>query len=179
MTMLTRSFLALAAGLSITAAVHAQSTPQQSNASPIYGVTLPEGYRNWRVVSIAQLRGKLTQLRVQLANDIAFKAFQDGTRPFPDGSIVAALHWTNEESEENDDAFKAVNFDLQSSTAGKPVNVQFMVKDSKKYPDSAGWGFADFKDGKPQSEELHQACFGCHAPAAAKDYVFATYAKTP
>jgi hypothetical protein len=54
-----------------------------------------------------------------------------------------------------------------------------MVKDSKRFPDTAGWGFADFKDGKPQSEALHQACFACHAPAAEQDYVFTRYARTP
>ena len=177
--------LALAAGLAAGAAslsptAFAQTpAPKDSNASPIYGVTVPEGYRDWKVISVAQLRGKVNQLRVQLGNDIAIKAMRDGTRPFPDGAMIAAIHWTNDENEENDKVFESVNFPFQSSTAGKPVNVQFMVKDSKKYPDSAGWGFADFKDGKPQSEELHQACFACHAPAADKDYVFTEYAHTP
>lgn len=179
MTMLTRTLAAIAVGTSITAAVLAQSPAQKSNVSPIYGVAVPEGYREWKVISVNHLRGKLNQLRVQLANDIAYKAYRDGTRPFPDGSIIAAIHWTNEESEENDKVFKDFNFPLESSVAGAPVNVQFMVKDSKKYPDSAGWGFADFKDGKPQSEEVHQACFACHVPAAAKDYVFAQYARAP
>ena len=182
---MTKTFrLTLAAGvLAATAllapAAFAQPPAEKTEAAPIYGITLPEGYRDWKVISVAQLRGKLNQLRVQLGNDIAVKALRDGTRPFPDGAVIAALHWTNDEAEDNDKVFKDANFPVQSSTAGAPVNVQFMVKDSKRFPDTAGWGFADFKDGKPQSEALHQACFACHAPAADRDYVFTHYARTP
>jgi hypothetical protein len=72
-----------------------QGQPQaESNASPIYGVTIPDGYRDWRVISVAQLVGNnLKQLRAQLGNDIAIKAFREGKLPFPDGAIIAALHW--------------------------------------------------------------------------------------
>ena len=64
------------------------------NASPIYGVTIPAGYRDWRLIAIAQLvgaGGKLKQLRAQLGNDIAIKAFKEGKLPYPDGTIIAAL----------------------------------------------------------------------------------------
>ena len=176
---LTLAAALLSAGTLLAPTAFADTAPQPGDASPIYGVKVPEGYRDWKVISVSQLKGKANQLRVQLGNDIAIKAMREGTRPFPDGAIIAAIHWTNEESEENDKIFEAVHFPFQSSTAGAPVNVQFMVKDSKKYPDTAGWGFADFKDGKPQSEELHQACFSCHAPAADRDFVFTHYARTP
>jgi hypothetical protein len=56
------------------------------------------------------------------------------------------------------------------------VNVQFMVKDSKKYAATGGWGFADFKGGKPGDKALHETCFPCHAPAKDRDYVFTRYA---
>jgi hypothetical protein len=59
------------------------------------------------------------------------------------------------------------------------ANVQFMVKDSKKYATTGGWGFGDFKDGKPGNEALHETCFGCHEPAKARDFVFAHYASRP
>jgi hypothetical protein len=59
------------------------------------------------------------------------------------------------------------------------VNVQFMVKDSKKYAASGGWGFADFTNGKPGDGALHEKCFPCHAPAKDRDYVFTRYAPTP
>jgi len=42
------------------------------------------------------------------------------------------------------------------------VNIQFMVKDSKKYAATGGWGFADFKDGTPGNKALHETCFACH-----------------
>ena len=54
-----------------------------------------------------------------------------------------------------------------------------MVKDSKKYAATGGWGFADFKNGKPGDEGLHKTCFPCHQPAKGRDYVFTHYAPTP
>jgi hypothetical protein len=71
------------------------------NASPIYGVTIPAGYRDWSVISVSHLgAGNLKQLRAQLSNDIATKAFREGKLPFPDGTIIAALHW-NEAADGN------------------------------------------------------------------------------
>jgi hypothetical protein len=165
----------------------AQSTkegqPQaESNASPIYGITIPAGYREWHLISVNHLAGdKLKQVRAQLGNDIAIKAFREGKLPFPDGAIIAALHWNEASSEENNKVL-AIGFPgagLQSSVAGSATNVQFMVKDSKKYAATGGWGFADFKDGKPGDEALHKTCFPCHQPAKAQDYVFTHYAPTP
>jgi hypothetical protein len=54
-----------------------------------------------------------------------------------------------------------------------------MVKDSKKYAATGGWGFADFTNGKPGTEALHQTCFPCHQPVQDRDYVFTRYAPTP
>jgi Cytochrome P460 len=54
-----------------------------------------------------------------------------------------------------------------------------MVKDSKKYAATGGWGFADFKNGKPGDKALHETCFPCHGPAKDHDFVFAHYAPTP
>jgi hypothetical protein len=74
-------------------------------------------------------------LRAQLGNDIAITAFREGKLPFPDGAIIAALHW-NEVSSDADNKVLASGFPgagLESSFAGSAVNVQFMVKDSKKY----------------------------------------------
>jgi len=165
----------------------AQSTkegrPQaESNASPIYGITIPAGYREWHLISVNHLAGdKLKQVRAQLGNDVAIKAFREGKLPFPDGAIIAALHWNEASSEENNKVLATgfPNAGLQSSVAGSATNVQFMVKDSKKYAATGGWGFADFKDGKPGDEALHKTCFPCHQPAKAQDYVFTHYARTP
>ena len=162
-----------------------EGQPQtESNASPIYGITIPAGYRDWRLISVNHLAGaggKLKQVRAQLGNDIAIKAFREGKLPFPDGTVIAALHWNEASSEENnkvlDIGFPGVG--LQSSVAQSAENVQFMVKDSKKYAETGGWGFADFKNGKPGNEALHKTCFACHQPAKDRDYVFTRYAPTP
>lgn len=165
----------------------AQSTDENkieaaSDASPIYGVKIPAGYRDWRLIAVKQLTGlKLKQLRAQLGNDLAIMAFREGKLPFPDGAIIAALHW-NEVSSEADNQVLANGFPgagLESFFAGSAVNVQFMVKDSKKYAATGGWGFADFTNGKAGNEALHQTCFPCHAPAKDRDYVFTRYAPTP
>ena len=174
-----------------SAAAYMESASGQSNgdAAPIYGVKIPDGYRDWRMISVKRLTGKqltgnggeLKQLRAELGNDLAIKAYRDGTLPFPDGAIIAALHW-NEESSDADDQVLAAGFPglgLKASFAGSAVNAQFMVKDSKKYAASGGWGFADFTKGKPGDEALHAKCFPCHAPAKDRDYVFTRYAPTP
>jgi Cytochrome P460 len=156
------------------------AAPTVDSASPIYGVTAPAGYRDWKVISIARLKtDKLDQLRAQLGNDIAIKAFKEGKLPFPDGSIIAALHWNYVPSEANDKVLSGAFPGAHSFVAGPAVNVQFMVKDSKKYAATGGWGFADFKDGKPGDKALHEACFPCHQPARDHDFVFAHYAGTP
>jgi hypothetical protein len=146
-------------------------------ASPIYGVTIPAGYRDWQLIAVKQLHfaGKGEQLRAQLGNDIAIKAFKEGTLPFPDGAIIAAIHWTRVTSDDNkvlDGPFPGT----QSFVIGSLVNLQFMVKNSKKYAATGGWGFADFKDGKPGDKALHETCFPCHKPAKDRDYVFTRYA---
>jgi hypothetical protein len=147
-------------------------------ASPIFGVTLPPGYRDWKLIAVNQLHfaGKGEQLRAQLGNDIAIKAYKEGTLPFPDGAMIAAIHWTRVPSEGNNKVLDVPFPGTQSFVVGSPVNVQFMVKDSKKYAATGGWGFADFKDGKPGDKALHETCFACHEPAKASDFVFTRYA---
>jgi hypothetical protein len=161
--------------------VHTGALAESTNDSPIYGVTIPEGYRDWKVIAVNQLlfAGKGEQLRAQLGNDIAIKAFKDGKVPFPDGSIIAAIHWTRVPSEDNNKVLDVPFPGTQSFVIGSPVNVQFMVKDSKKYAATGGWGFADFKNGKAGDRALHETCFPCHQPAKAHDYVFTHYAPAP
>jgi hypothetical protein len=159
------------------------------DAAPIYGIKIPSGYRDWRLISVKRLTGKqltgnggeFRQLRAQLGNDLAVKAYRDGTLPFPDGAVIAALHW-NEQSSDSDNQALSAGFPmlgLQSSFAGEAANVQFMVKDAKRFAASGGWGFADFTNGKPGNEALHAKCFPCHAPAIEHDYVFTRFAPTP
>jgi len=141
--------------------------------SPIYGVKIPAGYREWQVVSVAHEAGDIPDIRATLGNPVAMKAFRDGTLPFPDGAIIARLAWDFVPSEENNKAFGR----SQSFVAGSPKEgVQFMVKDSRKYASTDGWGFAQFFDGKPADEAALKGCFSCHEPAKARDFVFTRYA---
>ena len=141
-------------------------------ADPVFGITIPPGYRDWKLISVAHEEGNLNDLRALLGNDVAIKAYRAGKLPFPDGTIIARLAWSYVPSEENNKVFGR----SQSFVASPPTNVQFMVKDSKKYAATGGWGFADFKDGKPGDKALHETCFPCHKPAKDRDYVFTRYA---
>src|SRR5208282_2218561 len=142
------------------------------NSIPVYVTQIPAGYRDWKVVSVAHEEGKLNSLGIVLGNDIAIKAYREGKIPFPDGTIIAALHYSHIPSEENNKIFGQ----SQSFVPGVPTNIQFMVKDSKKYAATGGWGFAHFKDGKPGDEAFMSSCFPCHEKAKATDLVFTHYA---
>jgi len=154
------------------------SGQSDGDSSPIYGVKIPAGYRDWKLIAVDHflVAGKVDQLRAQLGNDIAIKAFKEGKVPFPDGTIIAAIHWTRVPSEDNNKVLAGPFPGAQSFVVGSPVNVQFMVKDSKKYAATGGWGFADFTGGKPGDKALHETCFACHTPAKDRDYVFTRYA---
>ena len=95
-----------------------------ADAAPIYGVRIPDGYRDWRLISVKRLTGKqltgaggeLKQLRAELGNDLAIKAYRDGTLPFPDGAIIAALHWN-----ENSSDFGQPSLGRRFSRRGPPI----------------------------------------------------------
>lgn len=167
--------LALVA-ISAVAVFSIESTPtsahEDEGTAPIFGIRIPPGYRDWRVISVGHEEGDLNDLRVQLGNDSAIRAYREGRLPFPDGAIIAAVHWEYSASEENNRVFGQ----RQSFVAGTRKNIQFMIKDSKKYAASGGWGFADFNDGKASDEAKHRTCFPCHQLAKEHDYVFTRYA---
>jgi hypothetical protein len=135
---------------------------------------LPAAYRDWRFVSVAREEGALDDIRAVLGNDAAIDAYRQGTRPFPDGSVIARLAWSYESSEENDRAFGR----KQSFVAGHPKNgVQFMVKDATKYASTGGWLYAQFDDGRPLRDAAQlRSCFQCHEAVNDRDYVFTRYA---
>src|SRR5262245_42297449 len=141
--------------------------------SPIFLTEVPEGYRDFSLIAVSRLTSGngSSQLRAELGNDVAIKAYREGKLPFPDGAIIAALHW-NEVSSEDNNKVLAKGFPgagIQSFVPGSGVNVQFMVKDSKKYAATGGWGFGDFTNGKPGNEKLMKTCFACHLPAKDHD----------
>ncbi len=165
--------VAVAAVAGIATFTASASRHGDGDAAPIFGVKIPAGYRDWRLISVAHEAGNLNDLRAILGNDIAIKAYREEKLPFPDGTILARLAWSYVPSEENNKAFGRE----QSFVAGPPTTVQFMVKDSKRYAATGGWWFAQFKDGKPADEAVHKSCFACHEPAKARDFVFTHYAR--
>jgi Cytochrome P460 len=97
-------------------------------ASPIFGVKIPAGYRQWELVAVSHEAG-LDELRGILGNDVAMKAYRDGTLPFPDGTILAKLAWKHVPLAGIDGAF----------VTGAATTVQIMVKDAKNtHPPAAG-----------------------------------------
>lgn len=146
----------------------------QAEANPVFVTTIPHGYRNWEFVSVAHEEGNLHSIGVLLANDVAIRAFREGKLPFPDGSILAALHYAHTPSAENDKIFGQP----QSFVAGTPTNIQFMVKDAKKYAATGGWGYGHFNasDKKPATEAALKTCAPCHEKTKATDDVFTHYA---
>jgi hypothetical protein len=130
------------------------------------GVTIPKGYRNWQVVAPSQ-RDDKDEIRVILGNNIAMRAFRAKRLPFPDGAILSKLAWKRVKSAEFDNTF----------VPGVAPRIEFMVKDSKKYASTGGWGFGRFIDGKPADAQVHATCFPCHqVNVKDHDFVFTRYA---
>ena len=143
------------------------------DAAPVYLLTIPDGYRDWRWISSAHEEGNLHSIGAILGNDVAIEAYRKGQLPFPDGSIIAALHYRHVPSEENNKVFGQA----QSFVPGTPTNIQFMVKNSAKYAATGGWGFGHFgTDGKPGDTAFMKTCFPCHEKTKGTDLVFTHYA---
>ena len=165
--------LALAAASGVfavaaSAAEEATGTAKTSDASPIYGVTIPKGYRQWQLIAPAIEAEPLNELRVVLGNTKAIEAYDKGTLPFPDGTVLTKLAWKHVQSPEF----------APASIPGAATTVQVMVKDSKKYAATGGWGFGRFVDGKAVDLAQHQTCFACHqALVKNHDHVFTRLAR--
>jgi hypothetical protein len=151
----------------VPALVIANPSPQAPN-----GISIPAGYRGWQLVAPSQRPDK-GQIRVILGNDIALRALRDHIRPFPDGAILAKVAWTTRTN-------RAFPVAVEPDTF---VQVEFMVKDSRKYTDTAGWGFARFLGSEltPYGKDpsFVKECFGCHQPVKGNDFVFTSLPPTP
>ncbi|HYP70974.1 MAG TPA: cytochrome P460 family protein [Variovorax sp.] len=158
------SLLALMAAAGVFAVVsQAAADTKEAEASPLYGVTVPKGYKQWQLIAPAIEAEPLNELRVVLGNAIAIEAYDKGTLPFPDGTVLTKLAWKRVQSPEFPPA----------TIPGEATTVQVMVKDSKKYAATGGWGFGRFINGKPVDLAQHQTCFACHqALVKNHDYVF-------
>jgi len=161
-------------GLATLAGVVAFTAPAANQeGTPVFVTDIPAGYRDWRLISVAHEEGNFHSFSAVLGNDLAIQAYREGKIPFPDGAIIAALHYRHVPSEENNKVFGQA----QPFVPGAPTNIQFMVKDTKKYAATGGWGFAHFQDGKPADAAFMKPCFACHNQPEARDLVFTRYAQ--
>lgn len=142
-----------------------------------------KGYEQWQVVS-PSLTDAANVIRVIVANPVMIKAYEEGIpgngKPFPDGSKIVKLEWRPKKI--TDPPFSASTPD---TVAGDLVEVEFIVKDSKKFSDAHGWGFAMFdydaasgtfapatSASKPPQGHDAKCGTACHTLAAPKDYIF-------
>jgi len=173
--------LAIATALLATLAVGGVSAQDKYALKVPGGLSFAEfrGYESWEVVSVSQ-DGPL--FAAILANPVMIAAYKAGIpangKPFPDGSKMAKIHWVPKKLE----TFPA------ATVPGKLDDVDFMVKDSKRFGDSGGWGWAVFmhdtttgrfrpgntKDSPPQANDA-KCGFSCHTVVKKRDFVFTDY----
>jgi hypothetical protein len=169
---LTRFLIAVTTMAGLVALIAPAPGHADGEPAAVFVTEIPQGYRDWKLISVAHEEGNLNSLGAVLGNDVAINAYREGKLPFPDGAIIAALHYHHTPSEENNKVFGQA----QSFTPGGATNIQFMVKDSKKYAATGGWGFAHFQNGKPADAAFMKSCFPCHEKTQATDLVFTRYA---
>lgn len=129
------------------------------------GIPYSEDYKNWKVISVTdEYDGG--SMRVVYGNDIMVKALESRQLPFPDGAKMVKAVWGKQRQDKEGNIFP-----------GNFQNVQFMVKDSKKFKSTEGWGFAKF-DGlslKPfgKTAAFANTCINCHKVLVPEnDFVF-------
>lgn len=121
-------------------------------------------YKDWRLLSVSHRLENKT-LRAVLGNDKAIEAARAGkTRPWPDGTILAKVVWKQREHPNWPQAIVPSEFSAAEA----------MIKDSKKYAATGGWGFAHWTGNKLEmhSDETSAKCFACHTPMKDNDYVY-------
>ncbi len=151
----------------ITGSVVAAERPMAPN-----GIVCFPDYLSWKVIAPSYRMDK-NQIRIITGNEIAVAALRAGKKPLPDGSVLAKIAW------------KATKhpFFPAATVPGMFAQVEFMVKDAKKYKSTGGWGFARFVGNtlKPYGKDATfvKECFGCHIPVASNDYLFTKIVKAP
>jgi hypothetical protein len=130
------------------------------------------GYETWQDVAVSQTE---SSLKVIAANDAMIEAYRQGVpgngKPFPEGSKIVKIEWSSKKNPESP-YFVMVPDTLKS--------VSFIEKDSKRFPDTNGWAYAQFlydaasDTFKPNGNDA--TCgYACHTTVAAKDYIFTAY----
>lgn len=142
-----------------TAAFATASRAEAPAAKPVHGE-----YKDWLTLSISH-RLEKQLMRTILGNEVAIKAARAGnTNPWPDGSIIAKVGWKE----------KAHPNWPQAVVPGEFAGAEAMIKDSKKYAETGGWGFGHWEGDKlvMNDKEKSATCFACHAPMKNNDYVY-------
>jgi hypothetical protein len=134
------------------------------------------GYETWPAVNVSQVEDGL---KVIVANPTMFDAYRAGVpgngKPFPDGSKIVKIEWSQKEDPESPYPVKVPD---------TLKRVGFIEKDSKRFPETNGWGYAQFTYDPATAtftpEETDPAfgkelCHACHVAVAAKDYIFTAY----
>lgn len=136
------------------------------------GISIYSDYMSWKVIA-PSYRDDRGHIRIVTGNDTAVDALLAGRKPLPDGSVLAKVAWK---------ALPHQAFPV-ATVPGSFIQVEFMVKDSRKYKSTGGWGFARFvgNELKPYGKDAGFVgeCYGCHVPVADNDYLFTRIVKTP
>ena len=174
--------------LSISASIAILATGAAISAQDKYTLQVPNGlafsefrgYEEWPVIAISENEGLIA---VIVGNPAMIDAYKEGVpgngKPFPDGAKMAKIHWTPKKQEA---------YPGQPSVPGTQHDVDFMVKDSKRFADSGGWGYGVFDydagsntftpgtlaDHPPQAHDA-KCGFACHTIVKTRDYVFTDY----
>ena len=138
-----------------------------------YLTKMPSGYRNWMLISVAHEEGNLHSFAAILGNDAAIKAYREGKLPYPDGTIIAALHYGHVPSQEKRQSLWQSSIFRSRGPHKHPVHRQGLEKVR-----GDGWLglLVTFnKDGTIGNDALMKSCFPCHAKAS-RDFVFTRYA---
>jgi hypothetical protein len=174
----------IAAALAVVAAGAAMPAQDKYTLKVPNGLAFSEfkGYEGWQTISVSHNGGLLAVILGNPAMIDAYKAGIPGNgKPFPDGAKMAKIHWTAKKNE------SAPGQPLQPGTLH---DIDFMVKDGKKFSDSGGWGYAEFEydaasdtfrpgttaDQPPQGNDAKCGA-ACHTAAKNQDYVFTAYPK--
>ena len=134
------------------------------------------GYEDWKVVAVSHAES-MNMIEVIVANPVMIDAYQAGVpgsgKPFPDGSKMAKIHWN---------AKKSAEAPAPTIVPDTLHDVDFMVRDSKRFADTGAWGYAQF-DYDPASDTFQpngsgtNCGYACHTIVKVKDYVFTGYPK--
>jgi mono/diheme cytochrome c family protein len=172
-----------ASSTTVTSQAQAANSTQDKYALKIpNGLAFAEfrGYESWQVIAISHNGDKLAAI---LGNPVMIDAYKAGIpgngKPFPDGAKMVKVHWNGKVDAGEPGA---------PTVPGTQHDVDLMVKDSKRFADSGGWGYGAFeydaasntftpatlKDKPPQGNDA-RCGFACHSAVKSKDYVFTNY----